>query len=54
LVYFILYNADTWTLKEEEKQKMKVFEMSVLRKISGITRRDRRQNLDILKELSIK
>jgi len=53
----ILYNAETWTLKEEEKQKLKVFEMSLWRKISGIsgiTRRDRRRNLDILKELSIK
>ena len=45
----ILYDAETWTLKEEEKHKFKVFEM-----ICGITRRDQRRNLDILKELSIK
>jgi len=34
----LLYNSETWTLKEEYKQKMKVFEMSVLRKILGVTR----------------
>jgi len=30
-----------------------VFEMSVLRKICGITGKDRRRNVDILKQLSI-
>jgi len=30
-----------------------VFEMSVLRKICGITRKDKRRNVDILKELSV-
>jgi len=35
-------------------QKLKVFDVSVLRKICGITRKDRRRNLDILNELSIK
>jgi len=49
----ILYNSETWTLKEEQKRKLRVFEMSVLRKIGGITRRDRRRNVDVLKELSI-
>ena len=42
-------------IKEHHKRKRKlgVFEMSVLRKICGITRKDRRRNVDILKELSI-
>ena len=30
-----------------------MFEMSVLRKICGITRKDRRRNVDILKELLV-
>jgi len=49
----ILYNSETWTLKEEQKRKLRVLEMSVLRKICGITRRDRRRNVDVLKELDI-
>jgi len=49
----ILYNSETWTLKEEQKRKLRVFEMSVLRKICGVTRRDHRRKLDVLKELDI-
>ena len=49
----MLYNSETWTLKEEQKRKLRVFEMSVLRKICGITRRARRRNTDVLKELNI-
>jgi len=49
----ISYNAETWTLKEEHKRKLRIFEMSVLRKISGVTRRDHVRNLDILKDLAI-
>ena len=48
-----LYNAETWTLKEEHKWKLQVFEISVLRRILGVTRRDRRRNIDIRKELVI-
>jgi len=40
----ISYNAETWTLKERHKRKLRVFEMSVLRKISGVTRRDHVRN----------
>jgi len=49
----ILYNLETWTLKEEQKRKLRVFEMSVLRKICGITRTDRRRNSDVMAELVI-
>jgi len=50
----ISYNSETWTLKEEHNRKLRFFEMSVLMKISGVTRRDHRvQNLDILKDLAI-
>ena len=50
----ILYNSETWTMKEEQRRKLRVFEMIVLRKICGVTRKDRRRNVDTLKELSIK
>ena len=42
----ILYNSDTEGRRQTEAEQK-------LRKICGITRRDRRRNLDILKELSI-
>ena len=47
-----LYNSETWTIKDQ-KRKLKTFEMAALRKICGITRRDRRRNVDILKELQM-
>ncbi len=37
----LLYNSETWTLRETEKQRLRVFEMACLRKIEGVTRRDR-------------
>ena len=38
---------------KEEQKNLRVFEMTVLRKISQVTWKDRRTNVDILKELSI-
>jgi len=35
--HLLLYNSEIWTLKEEHKRKLKVFKMSVLRKILGVT-----------------
>ena len=49
----LLYNAESWTLKEEHKRKLQVFEMSVLRRIQGVTRKDRRRNVDIKKSLEL-
>jgi len=49
----LLYNSETWTLKEEANKKLRVFEMNCLRKIKGVTRRDRIRNIDIKAELSI-
>ena len=46
---FILYNSETWTMNEEQKRKLRVFEMTVLRKICGVRRKDHRRNVDILK-----
>jgi len=39
-------------MKEEQKRKLRVFEMIALRKICGVTRKYRTRNVDILKELS--
>jgi len=41
----MLCNSETWTLKEASKWKLKVFEMSCLRRIKGVTRRDRIRNV---------
>jgi len=49
----VLYNAETWTLKEEHKRKLRVFETYDLRRICGITRRDRRRNVDIKQDLGV-
>ena len=40
----LLYNSETWTLREADKRRLLVFEMTVLRRILGITRRDRWKN----------
>ena len=49
----LLYNAETWTMTEEIGRKLLVFEMAVLRRIAGISRWDRRRNVDIRRELEI-
>ena len=49
----LLYNAETWTSKEENERSLRVFEMSVLRKILGCMRRDRVGNANIMKDLAL-
>ena len=44
----LLYSAETWTLKEENKGTLRVLEMSVFRKILGCTRRDHIYDAEIL------
>ena len=48
----VSYSAETWTLKQEQKRKLRVFEMAVLRRICDVTRRDRRRNVDIMNTLA--
>jgi len=50
----LLYNSETWALKENVKKKLKVFEMNCLRKIKGVTRRDRLRNVDVRRDLNMK
>ena len=47
----LLYGAETWTLKKEDENRLLVFEMMCLRKIMGVTRRDRIRNTKIRKTL---
>src|ERR1043165_6413093 len=49
----LLYNSETWTLKETHKQRLRVFEMACLRRIEGVTRRDRVRNKEIHNRLNI-
>src|SRR6218665_180516 len=51
----LLYNAETWTLMEKQKQRLRVFEMACLRRIEGGTRRDKiRRNEEICSSLNIR
>jgi len=43
----ILYNTETWTLKESSKRRLRVFEMACLRTIEGITKWDKIRNTEI-------
>ena len=43
----LLYNGETWTLKEEAKQGLLVFEMACLRRITGVSRRQHIRNTAI-------
>ena len=46
----LLYNAETWTLRDDNNTKLQVYELSVQRKIAGVTWRDKWHNrmIDIL------
>jgi len=46
----LLYNSETWSLKEAQIRRLQVFEMTVLHRIRGVTRWDRHRNVDIRKE----
>ena len=50
----LLCNAETWTMTEEIGRKLLAFEMAVLRRLGGISRWDRRRNVDIRRGLEIK
>src|ERR1700733_12061451 len=50
----LLYNSETWTLRETQKRRLRGFEMVCLRKIEGVTRRDRIRNEVIYDRLNIR
>ena len=45
------YGSETWTLKKKDQQRLLVFEMTCLRKIRGVTRRDKIRNTAIRETL---
>ena len=47
----LMYGAESWVLKEREKQRVQAAEMRVLRKIAGVRRIDNMRNDDIRTQL---
>ena len=43
----LVYNSETRTLKQTRENRLRVFEMSCLRRIAGATRRDRIRNKEV-------
>jgi len=42
-----MYNSENWTLKQTQENRLRVFEKSCLRRIAGVTRRDRTRNKEV-------
>ena len=49
----VLYAAETWTLRKRDQDRLLSFEMSCLRRILGISRRDRIRNDHIRQKLDL-
>ena len=49
----MLYGAETWAVTKREMNKLEVAEMKMLRRILGVSMRDRWKNEDIRKELGV-
>ena len=47
----LLYGAECWTVRKKEEQILKKTEMRMLRRIKGVTLRDRVKSVDIRKTL---
>ena len=48
-----IYASETWTLKAEDERRLEVFEMRCLRRILGVSLRERRTNESIRKALGM-
>ena len=46
----LLYGAECWTVRKKEEQILEKTEMRMLRRIKGVTLRDRVKSVDIRKE----
>ena len=49
----LLYGAECWTARKKEEQIIENTEMRMLRRIKGVTLRDRVNSVDIRKELGV-
>jgi len=54
LALSVLYKCETWNMRRLDEHKLQVFEMAVLRKISGVSLRDRCINEEIRAALESK
>ena len=56
VVSSLLYDSETWVIKATSRKRLKVFkvfEMACLRKIEGVSRRDRIKNTEIEKPIEL-
>ena len=49
----LLYGAECWTVRRKEEQILEKTEMRMLRRIKGVTLRDKVKSVDIRKELGV-
>ena len=49
----LLYGAECWTIRKKEEKILEKTEMRMLRRIKGVTLRDRIKSVDIRKELGV-
>ena len=49
----LLYGAECWTVRKKEEQILEKRGMGMLRKIKGVTLRDKEKSVDIRKELGV-
>ena len=49
----VSYGAEAWTLKKRDEQRLLVFEMACLRRIMGVSRRDKIRNATIRDTLDV-
>ena len=49
----LLYGAECWTVRKKEEQILEKTAMRMLRRIKGVTLRDRVKSVDIRKELGV-
>jgi hypothetical protein len=45
------YASETWTLKSRDKQRLEAAQMTFMRSLCGVTRRDRLRNIDLRTQL---
>ncbi|XP_063596700.1 uncharacterized protein LOC134773428 [Penaeus indicus] len=49
----LLYGAEVWTMGKEEERRLEATEMRMLRRIKGVTLREREKSTDIRRELGV-
>ena len=54
ILSILLYGAETWTTKKDDENRLKVFEMSCLRRILGVSRLGKIRNSHIKQSLNLK